>query len=126
MQGLHLTADLHTCRCEPRWLLDAEALGQWCAEAAAAEGMRPVSKLFYTFPQTGQTPGGAVVSLLLDHETQINVHTWPAHKAVALDLYVSTLGGKSPAMARNLMLVLAGRFSPEWTEQRSLDRGGDS
>ena len=126
MQGLHLTADLHNCRCEPHWLRDADTLGKWCAEAAASAGMRPVGTLFHTFPPTGQTPGGAVVSLLLDDETQINVHTWPAQKAVALDLYVSTLGGKSPAMARSLMLVLADRFAPEWTEQRSLDRGDDS
>ena len=32
MHGLHLTADLHGCRCAPHWLTDADALGfrlQW-------------------------------------------------------------------------------------------------
>ena len=126
MQGLHLTADLHNCRCEARWLLDANALGDWCAEALGSTGLSPVAKLHHNFPHTGSTPGGAVVSLLLDDETQINLHTWPAQKAVALDLYVSTLNGKNPAVAHSLMLVLADRFLPEWTEQRSLDRGDES
>ena len=126
MQGLHLTADRHNCRCEARWLLDANALGDWCTEVAASTGLQPVGKLFHTFAQTGTASGGAVIVLLLDDETQINVHTWPAQKAVALDLYVSTLNGKNPAVARSLMLLLANRFLPEWTEQRSLDRGDES
>lgn len=107
-------------------MLDAAVLGDWCAEAAASTGMQAVGKLFYTFPHTGSTPGGAVVTLVLNDETQINLHTWPAQKAVALDLYVSTLNGKTPAVARSLMLLLANRFLPEWTEQRSLDRGDES
>ena len=36
MQGLHLTADLQGCRCAPRWLLDADALGQACLDAVRA------------------------------------------------------------------------------------------
>ena len=126
MPGLHLTADLHNCRCETRWVLDADALGDWCIEAAASMGMQPVGKLLHTFPQTTTASGGAVIVLLLDDETQINVHTWPAQKAVALDLYVSTLNGKDPAIAHSLMLLLANRFLPKWTEQRSLDRGDES
>jgi len=61
MQGLHLTADLYNCRCEPVWLLDADRLGHWC----------------------------------------ITPSDW----------------------ARKPMQALVDRFAPEWTAQRSLDRG---
>ena len=40
MQGLHLTADLHDCRCEARWLLDAAALGEACLDAVRAAGLQ--------------------------------------------------------------------------------------
>jgi S-adenosylmethionine decarboxylase len=36
---------------------------------------------------------------------------------------VSNAHGDQGAKARALMLVLVNRFQPEWTEQRSLDRG---
>ena len=36
MQGLHLTADLHYCRCATHWLLDAETLGAACIAAVEA------------------------------------------------------------------------------------------
>jgi S-adenosylmethionine decarboxylase len=45
---------------------------------------------------------------------------------VNCDVYVSDVGGEHSARARGLMTALVQRFQPEWTEQRSLDRGEEA
>jgi len=122
MQGLHLTADLHNCRCDATWLTDAAQLGDWCKKAVEAVGLQAVNQLFHTFPATGKGPGGITATVLLA-ESHLCVHTWPEQKAVTLDVYVCNFGGDHSAKARGLMFALVNRFQPEWTEQRSLDRG---
>ncbi len=125
MQGLHLTADLHNCRCDPVWLLDAAKLGDWCVKAVHAAGLQPVNQLFHAFPATEHGPGGITATILLAG-SHMCVHTWPGQKAVTLDVYVCSFGGNQPARAHTLMQSLVERFAPEWTEQRSLDRGDES
>ena len=125
MQGLHLTADLHNCRCDTVWMLDAEKLGAWCLQAVTASGLQSVNQLFHTFPATEHGPGGVTATVLLA-ESHLCVHTWPEQKAVTLDVYVCNFGGNHSAKARALLQSLVDRFAPEWTEQRSLDRGDES
>lgn len=122
MQGLHLTADLYQCRCDAAWLADADRLGPWCVQAAQASGLQPVAQLFHTFPATPRGPGGITATVLLA-ESHLCVHTWPEERAVTLDVYVCNFGADHSAKARTLMDALVDRFAPEWTEQRSLDRG---
>jgi S-adenosylmethionine decarboxylase len=122
MKGLHLTADLYRCRCEAAWLTDAQKLGEWCAGAVEATGLQVVNRLFHTFPGTDKGPGGVTATVLLA-ESHVCLHTWPEQKAVTCDVYVCNFGGDHAAKARALMLALVDRFQPEWTEQRSLDRG---
>jgi S-adenosylmethionine decarboxylase len=122
MQGLHLTADLYECRCDSAWLTDAARLGQWCVEAVHAVGLDPVNQLFHSFPDTSGGPGGVTATVLLA-ESHVCLHTWPEKRAVTLDVYVCNFGGDHSAKARGLMFALIQRFQPEWTEQRSLDRG---
>ncbi|MBP6404233.1 MAG: adenosylmethionine decarboxylase [Proteobacteria bacterium] len=122
MQGLHLTADLYQCRCDAAWLTDAAHLGAWCVQAVQAAGLQPVNQLFHTFPATPRGPGGVTATVLLA-ESHLCVHTWPEERAVTLDVYVCNFGADHSAKARVLMDALVDRFAPEWTEQRSLDRG---
>jgi len=126
MQGLHLTADLYRCRCESQWLTDALALGEWCVKAVEATGLQPVDRLFHTFPATDRGPGGVTATVLLA-ESHVCLHTWPEQRGVTIDVYVCNFGADHSAKARALMTALVDRFQPEWTEQRSLDRGdGDA
>lgn len=125
MQGLHLTADLYNCRCAMDWMTDADKLGDWCLQAVRSSGLQPVNQLFHAFPGTADGPGGITATVLLA-ESHMCVHTWPEKKAVTLDVYVCNFGGDHSAKARALMQLLVGRFAPEWTEQRSLDRGDES
>jgi len=119
MQGLHLTADLYNCRCAPAWLRDAGQLGPWCAAAARAAGFAPLGEALATHP-------GGVSATLVMAGAHVAVHTWPAHKAVTLDVYAAPAGPDAAARAGLLLQALAARFAPEWTEQRSLERGGEA
>ena len=125
MQGLHLTADLHNCRCAAAWLTDARCLADWCMAAVQSAGLQPVNQLFHTFPLTAQGPGGVTATVLLA-ESHVCLHTWPQQKAVTLDVYVCNLGGDHSAQARLLMQTMVDLFVPQWTEQRSLNRGDES
>jgi S-adenosylmethionine decarboxylase len=122
MQGLHLTADLYQCRCDVVWLTDPRRLGDWCLQAMTATGLQPLEQIFHLVPG----PDGAhdrVSAAVLLEDSHVCLHTWPGRKAVTLDVYVANLDGDDSAKARALMLGLIDRFQPEWTEQRSLDRG---
>jgi S-adenosylmethionine decarboxylase len=122
MQGQHLTADLHHCRCDSAWLLDADQLGAWCMAAVRASGLQVVNQLFHTFPATSNGPGGITATVLLA-ESHLCVHTWPEVKAVTLDVYVCNFRGDHSAKAQALMGMLIERFEPEHAEQHSLARG---
>lgn len=118
MKGLHLTADLYRCRCEAAWLDDAQQLQAWCEAAVRAAGLQPLGRVFHAGGD-GVGLGGAI----LMPGAHLCLHTWPQGKAVTADVYVSNAHGDQSAKARGLMLALVERFQPEWTEQRSLDRG---
>jgi S-adenosylmethionine decarboxylase len=122
MQGLHLTADLHGCHCDSRWLLDAQALGRACIDAVDAAGLQAVAELFHTFPATGHGPGGVTATVLLA-ESHLCVHTWPEQHAVTLDVYVCNFGGDHSAKAQALLETLVALFQPDQVERHALRRG---
>ena len=122
MQGLHLTADLHGCRCDPDWLLDAAALGRACTRAVGAAGLQAVGHLFHEFPATAHGPGGVTATVLLA-ESHLCVHTWPEQRAVTLDVYVCNFGADHSGKARGLMDELLALFQPTTVERHALQRG---
>ncbi|KQP18394.1 adenosylmethionine decarboxylase [Pseudorhodoferax sp. Leaf267] len=122
MQGLHLTADLHGCRCAPEWLVDAQRLGEACVQAVRDAGLQPVGQLFHRFPGTLQGPGGVTATVLLA-ESHLCVHTWPEQAAVTLDVYVCNFGGDHCAQAHAVMDALVARFDAQTVLRQSLERG---
>lgn len=118
MRGLHLTADLYDCRCEDRWLGDAQQLGAWCTEAVHAIGL-PVEQELFSPSRDGSS---ATVVLLLGG-SHVCLHAWRAERSASVDVYLSHGNSDLSAKARGLMFALVQRFQPDWTEQRSLDRG---
>jgi S-adenosylmethionine decarboxylase len=125
MKGLHLTADLYRCRCEAAWLTDAAQLRAWCEAAVQAVGLEPVEQVFHALPPAADRRAGVSATVLMAG-AHLCLHTWPQEKAVTADVYVSSDCSDSSdqsAKARGLMFALVNRFQPEWTEQRSLDRG---
>ena len=122
MQGLHLTADLHDCACDMRWLTQADALGRACVQAVQDAGLRAVGQLLHTFEATPRGPGGVTATVLLA-ESHLCVHTWPERRAVTLDVYVCNFGGDRTAAARQLMDALLALFMPQHAERHALRRG---
>ena len=122
MQGLHLTADLHDCRCAEHWLTDAQALGQVCLHAVNAAGLTPVGQLFHSFPATAQGPGGVTATLLLA-ESHLCVHTWPEQRAATLDLYVCNFSADHSAKAHSVLEALLALFASGHAERHVLRRG---
>jgi S-adenosylmethionine decarboxylase len=122
MRGLHLTADLHDCRCEARWLTDAQALGALCLEAVAASGLSAVGQLFHAFPASAHGPGGVTATVLLA-ESHLCVHTWPELRGATMDVYVCNFSGDHSAAAQALMARLVAHFDPARVERHALERG---
>jgi|ERR1035437_880558 S-adenosylmethionine decarboxylase len=122
MQGLHLTADLHFCRCDASWLIDAERLGSWCVQTVLACGLQPVGQLFHRFPDSPHGPGGVTATVLLA-ESHLCVHTWPENHAVTLDVYVCNFGGDHSEKAHAVMDALVALFAPECSDRHALQRG---
>ncbi|RST50749.1 S-adenosylmethionine decarboxylase family protein [Variovorax sp. MHTC-1] len=122
MHGLHLTADLHDCRCGTHWLVDAQAIGAACVKAVEAAGLQAVGTLFHAFPATPLGPGGVTATVLLA-ESHLCVHTWPEQRGVTLDVYVCNFGADHSARARAVMEALEALFSPGHAERHALTRG---
>ena len=125
MYGLHLTPDLHNCRRAAAWLTDARQFHDWCMAAVHAAGLQPVNQLFNALPLTPQGAGSVPVTVL-PAESHLCRPTWPRQKAVALDVHVCDLGGNHSNKAKLLMQMLVGHVVPQWTDQRSLNRGDES
>ncbi len=122
MQGLHLTADLHQCRCDAAWLTDAARLGKRCVQAVENAGLQGVAHLFHTFAATPHGAGGVTATVLLA-ESHLCIHTWPEQQGVTLDVYVCNFGGDHSAKAHVLMQSLVALFEPAQVQHHSLMRG---
>ena len=125
MDGLHLTADLHRCRCDAPLMCQPDALRGRCVDAVQAVGLQPVGELFHRFQSAepvAAAPGG-VTGVVLLAESHLAVHTWPEQGAVTVDVYVCNFGADNTARADALMDRLVTAFAPESLHQHRLRRG---
>ncbi|MBL0421239.1 S-adenosylmethionine decarboxylase [Ramlibacter sp. AW1] len=121
MQAVHLIADLYQCRCERSWLTDGMRLRAAAAQVLDVCGLRPAGgECFVSLAH-----GGLAGAVLAD-SAQLTLRTWPAERSVALDLWMAAATEDERALARRVVDALGELFEPEWTEQRSLDRGEDA
>jgi S-adenosylmethionine decarboxylase len=122
MHGLHLTADLHDCRCDALWLVDAARTEAACLQAVRAAGLQAVAQLCHVFPATACGPAGFTATVLLS-ESHLCLHTWPEQQAVTLDVYVCNFGADHSQKAHFLMDTLIALFQPTRAERHALMRG---
>jgi spermidine synthase/S-adenosylmethionine decarboxylase len=121
MHGLHLIADLHECRCEPRLLSDAGALRALCLDVCSTPGLTAVGQIFHQFGSADE-PAGATGAVVLA-ESHLAVHTWPELRAVTLDLYVCNFSQDNSAAARAACERLIAAFAPDCLNRQELQRG---
>ena len=120
MHGLHLIAELHDCRCDPRLLGDAAALRALCLAVCSTPGLTPVGLLFHQFGSDPE-PAGVTGAVVLA-ESHLAVHTWPEAGAVSLDLYVCNFSQDNSSAARRACRQLIAAFAPRRVVQRELER----
>ena len=121
MNGLHLIAELHDCKCAPRLLRSVDALRELCLTICAAPGLTPVGQVFHQFGSAA-APAGATGAVILA-ESHLAVHTWPELNAVTLDLYVCNFSQDNSVAARSACALPIDAFIPERVEQREIVRG---
>lgn len=122
MNGLHLIAELHDCRCAPRLLCSVDALRELCLDVCSVPGLTPVGQVFHQF-LNGAEPAGATGAVILA-ESHLAVHTWPEMSAVTLDLYVCNFSQDNRGAARAAFDRLIAAFLPDQVIQREVERGG--
>ncbi|WP_434514544.1 adenosylmethionine decarboxylase [Dechloromonas sp. ARDL1] len=122
MNGLHLIADLHDCRCTPSLLLDTPSLEAYCVDACRRHGLTVVGKQFHAFrDEAGQAAG--VTGTVILAESHLAIHTWPEIGAVTLDVYVCNFSGDNSARAQALFAEVLARFEPARIERHAVRRG---
>jgi spermidine synthase/S-adenosylmethionine decarboxylase len=121
MHGLHLIAELHECRCEPRLLSDAGALRALCLEVCSTPGLTAVGHIFHQFG-SADSPAGATGAVVLA-ESHLAIHTWPEMGAVTLDLYVCNFSQDNSAAARAACERLIAAFAPGRRVEQAIERG---
>ena len=122
MQGLHLTADLYGCACDPSLLTDESALARLCRAAIADVGLTLVADRLFTFPHWKGQPGGVTGALLLA-ESHLALHTWPERDGVTLDVYVCNFSTDNSGKAERLMDALIVAFAPAEQNTNRILRG---
>jgi len=121
MNGLHLIAELHDCRCTQRLLESVAALRELCLAVCTVPGLTPVGQVFHQFGSE-TNPAGATGAVILA-ESHLAVHTWPELNAVTLDLYVCNFSQDNSVAARAACDRLIAAFSPQRVVRRELERG---
>ncbi len=124
MQGLHLTADLYGCRCEPSLLVDAGTLAEVCRAAVGKAELTLVDEKFFTFPDYQGEPGGVTGAVLLA-ESHVAVHTWPERGGVTLDVYVCNFSTDNSSKAEQLLDDLIVAFAPRQQNTNRILRGSE-
>lgn len=122
MNGLHLIADLHDCRCAPGLLLDAPGLEAFCVGACTRHGLTVVGRLFHAFRDAAGAPAGVTGTVVLA-ESHLAIHTWPELGSVTLDVYVCNYNGDNSARAEALFGEVAGAFAARRCARQTVLRG---
>ena len=122
MNGLHLIADLHGCRCPPSFLLDAPGLEMSGVEPCLRHGLTVVGRLFHAFRDAGGEPAGITGTVVLA-ESHLAVHTWPEIGSATLDVYVCNFSGDNSRQAHALFAEVIASFAPARMETKEVTRG---
>ncbi|MBB5213996.1 polyamine aminopropyltransferase [Parapusillimonas granuli] len=125
MQGLHLTADLYQCACDPALLTDAALLAELCRGRTLDSGLTLVNEKWHTFPDFDGHPGGVTGALLLA-ESHLAIHTWPERGGITLDVYVCNFMADNSGKAEALLHGLVEVFQPGKAQYERLQRGDEN
>lgn len=124
MQGLHILAELHDCRCERELLHNPDTLQALCRAACHIGSLTIVAEAFHAFG-TPLEPAGVTGAVVLA-ESHLAIHTWPeigSLGAVTLDLYVCNFSRNNTTSAEQAFEHLVNAFQPECVARHDQQRG---
>ena len=121
MNGLHILAEFHDCRCDNELMQQAAVLRELCVTTCERAGLVVVAETFYGFG-TPQEPDGATGAVVLA-ESHLAIHTWPELGAATLDLYVCNFSRDNREAAEAAFTLLERAFRPERTRRQDVQRG---
>jgi spermidine synthase len=115
MDGLHLVANLYHCQGDPRHLIDAAALRQFCLDSVERAGLTALGDLFHQFVGADADPAavGGVTGCVVLAESHLAIHTWPEMNAVTLDVYVCNYTQDNSAKAQRVLDDAMRLFKPQ-------------
>lgn len=122
MQGVHLTADLYQCSCDPALMVCADSIAQLCRSQTQASGLTLVEDKWVKFPEWQGQPGGVTGAVLLA-ESHLAIHTWPETGNVTIDVYVCNFSSDNSAKAQALMDGVIAAYAPQDAVRQQLWRG---
>ncbi len=121
MNGLHILAEFHDCRCGADLMHHAGTLRTLCVAACRRAGLTVVADTFYAFG-TPAAPAGATGAVVLA-ESHLAIHTWPELGAVTLDLYVCNFSRDNGRAAEAAYRQLEQAFRPQRAKRQDVRRG---
>lgn len=122
MEGLHLTADCFTCRCDPTLLFEEKRISELVRHHTNQAGLTIVGEKFHAFTYPDGSAAGVTGTLLLA-ESHVAIHTWPERQAVTLDVYVCNFENDNSQKARQIVDQLIAIFQPQQVSRQELQRG---
>ena len=116
VRGRHWLIDCSDCRCDASLLQSRAALEERCVDACRAAGMQVVASTFHQFEPTG------VTGVVLLAESHLSVHTWPAERFAAIDVYVCNHARDNVTGGAALARAMAALFVPMRCAKREVVR----
>jgi S-adenosylmethionine decarboxylase proenzyme len=116
--GLHLMAEWHACRGALLLLVSNVHVRAACIDAVRDAGLTVVGDCFHVLADGGIT--GTVVLA----ESHLAIRTWPAHAAVALDVFVCNHQADNRGRARAVLATLKEAYQPGREELLQVGRHG--
>ena len=115
--GIHLLIEWFGCAGAPTLLREVAALRSLCLAAAKEAGLPVLAELFRQRAEAG------VTGIMLLAESHLTIHTWPAARSVAVDVFVGARARYNRAKAHAVHARLRDAMLPEKENFLSVNRG---
>jgi S-adenosylmethionine/arginine decarboxylase-like enzyme len=115
--GIHLLIEWFGCEGAPSLLREVTALRRLCLAVAKEAELPVLAELFR------QCAGAGVTGTMLLAESHLTIHTWPAARSVALDVFVGASARFNRAKAHGVHARLRDALLPDKENFLSVNRG---
>ena len=121
-RSLHVLADLHGCKGDPKYLTNVKAVQKKILEMVKRAGFTIVHHNFHKFkPGTNATDGG-ITGVIVVSESHLAFHTWPEKKFVNFDVFFCNYSQDNSKKARSIFKEFSSLYKPGKVKRREVWR----